>query len=373
MSTVVLAPDGFKGTVSGARAARALAAGWLEARPGDRVIERPMADGGEGTLDAFASAVPGARRMPLSVTGPDDREVRASWLLLPPADDAPGGTGVVELASTSGIELLRELRPEDAHTRGFGQAVVAALDHGVSRLVLGIGSSSSTDGGLGLLAALGARAVDRSGRPVPSGLRGLAVVAGIDLSTARALPPGGVIVITDVTSPLGGPHGAAHVFGPQKGLDPAAVVRADLALERLAALIPAVAPDTPGAGAAGGTGFALLAWGARLTPGAEEVALLVGLPGAIEEADAVVTGEGSYDGQSGAGKVPGYVARLSAARSRPVLLAAGRITADADLGPFSRAVSLTRLAGSASAAMAEPERWLRAAGRALASGWHPDS
>jgi glycerate 2-kinase len=363
----LVAPDGFKGTVSAARAARALAAGWLDARPGDHVVRRPMADGGEGTLDAFASAVPGARQMPVTVLGPDDREVEACWLLLPAAGDAPGGTGVVELASTSGIELLHGLRPEDAHTIGFGEAIAAALDYGVSRLVLGIGSSSSTDGGLGLLAALGARAVDGDGRPVPPGLRGLAAVAGIDLSTARALPSGGVVVITDVTSPLTGPRGAARVFGAQKGLDAGAIEQADGALQRFAALIPAVPVDADGAGAAGGTGFALLAWGARLTAGAGEVAALVGLPDAIEGADAVVTGEGSYDGQSAAGKVPAYVARLAAARGRPVLLVAGRITEDADLGPFARSVSLTGLAGSADAAMAAPERWLRVAGHTLAA------
>jgi glycerate 2-kinase len=366
VGTVLLAPDGFKGTVSAARAAEALAAGWLDARPGDHVVRRPMADGGEGTLDAFASAVHGAQQMPVTVMGPDGREVAASWLLLPATDDAPGGTGVVELASTSGIDLLHGLRPDDAHTIGFGEATAAALDYGVSRLVLGIGSSSSTDGGLGLLAALGAQAVDSGGRPVPPGLRGLAAVAGIDLSAVRALPPGGVIVITDVTSPLTGPRGAAYVFGPQKGLDAGAIEQADRALERFAALVPAVRADAPGAGAAGGTGFALLAWGARLTAGAEEVAALVGLPDAIDGADAVITGEGSYDGQSAAGKVPAYVARLAAAHGRPALLAAGRITEDADIGLFARSVSLTGLAGSADVAMAAPERWLRGAGCTLA-------
>jgi glycerate 2-kinase len=366
VGTVLLAPDGFKGTVSAARAAEALAAGWLDVRPEDHVVRRPMADGGEGTLDAFASAVPGAHRMRVTVMGPDDREVAAFWLLLPATDDAPGGTGVVELASTSGIELLHGLCPYDAHTIGFGEATAAALDYGVSRLVLGIGSSSSTDGGLGLLAALGAHAIDGNGRTVPPGLRGLADVAGIDLSTVRALPPGGVVVITDVTSPLTGPRGAAHVFGPQKGLDAGAIEQADCALERFAALVPGVHADSPGAGAAGGTGFALLVWGARLAAGAEEVAALVGLPDAIEGANAVVTGEGSYDGQSAAGKVPAYVARLAAARGRPALLAAGRITEDADVRPFARSVSLTGLARSAGAAMAAPERWLRVAGRTLA-------
>ena len=156
-ATIVVAPDGFKGSITAADAASALAEGWRSERPGDRVLLRPVADGGEGTLDAFAAAVPGAVRMPVVVDGPDGAPVDAAWLLLPATGDAPAGTAVVELASTSGLELLGDRRlPLDADTRGFGQAIAAALDHGVSRLVLGIGSSASTDGGTGLLTALGA-------------------------------------------------------------------------------------------------------------------------------------------------------------------------------------------------------------------------
>jgi glycerate kinase len=366
VTRVVVAPDSFKGTVPAASAARALAEGWRTRRPADEVILRPMADGGEGTIDAIAAAVRGAERIPVTVTGPDGATVVASWLLLPPAPGAPLGVGVVELASTSGIELLGDRRlPDTASTAGFGRAVAAALDAGVPRIVLGIGSSASTDGGIGLLTALGGRFLDAAGDPVPPGAAGLEVLATADLSGLRPLPPAGALVLTDVTNPLVGPWGAAAVFGPQKGMDAAAVARADAGLARLAALVPTVAADTPGAGAAGGSGWALAVWGAQLVPGAREVAAIIGLPAAAASADVILTGEGSYDAQSAAGKVPFFVAAL--ADTARTGLVAGRIAPDADLTPFAASVSLTELAGSTASALTDPLRWLREAGARLAS------
>ena len=371
LHTVVIAPDSFKGTIAAASAADAIGRGWQRVRPHDLVRLLPMADGGEGTVDAFATAVPGAERVPVTVTGPEGTQVEASWVLLPPTDDAPGGTGVVELANTSGIELLgapARLRPLDAHTKGFGEAIAAALSRGVSRLVLGIGSSSSTDGGTGMLAALGARFTDAAGRPVADGGRGLAALVAADLSALPALPPGGVTVLSDVTNPLLGRRGAAAVFGPQKGASPDDVAGLDTALSRLAGLdaFATTDPETPGAGAAGGTGFGLLAWGAELVPGSAAVAELVGLDAAVAEASVVVTGEGSYDGQSAAGKVPAHVAAVARAVGAPVALVAGRIAADADVSGFAATASLTDLAGSGEAAMADAARWLERAGAALA-------
>lgn len=366
--TVVIAPDSFKGTIAAAAAAEAIAAGWRRERPSDGVRLMPMADGGEGTVDAFATAVPGARRMPVTVTGPDGTRVEASWVLLPPTPDAPDGTGVVELASTSGIERLGtppRLRPFEAHTRGFGEAIAAALAHGVSRLVLGIGSSSSTDGGAGMLRALGARFTDASGSPIADGARGLATAAAVDLSRLAPLPSHGVTVLSDVTNPLLGARGAAAVFGPQKGATPDDIAALDAGLARIAALLNAD-PDAAGAGAAGGTGFGLLAWGARLVPGSAAVAELVGLDEVVASAHVVVTGEGSYDGQSAAGKVPAHVGAVAAAAGVPVALVAGRIGTDAGTSGFAATVSLTELAGSADAAMADPARWLTEAGAALA-------
>lgn len=368
MSRIVIAPDSFKGSIGAAAAAAAIAQGWRSVRPSDDLVLLPMADGGEGTLDAFAVAVPEAQRMPVTVTGPDDAPVAASWLLLPPTADAPGGTAIVELANTSGIELLGSsprLRPLDAHTTGFGQAIAAALAHGVSRLVVGIGSSASTDGGAGMLTALGGRITDAAGRPIRQGARGLTDVADVDLTGMTPRPPGGVTVLTDVSSALLGPSGAAAVFGPQKGADTAAIVTLEAGLARFAALVGGD-PARAGAGAAGGTGFALLAWGAALVPGAGSVADLIGLPAAAAAASVVITGEGAFDGQSAAGKVPAHVAALAAGARVPSVLIAGRIAPDADTSAFAASVSLTDLAGSPDAAMSDPARWLAAAGATLA-------
>ena len=359
-----MAPDSFKGTVSAADAAGALVKGWLSVRPGDDVVASPMADGGEGTLDAVAAAVPGAVRVPVTVPGPAGEPVDAHWLRLPGTATAPDGVGVVELAQTSGIELLRgELRPWTASTSGFGRAVAAALAAGVSQLVLAIGSSASTDGGVGLLHQLGARFTDAAGGPIAEGAAGLAHLARVDLGALSPLPPAGVRVLTDVTNPLLGAHGAAAVFGPQKGLDAAGVARADAGLARLAALLPAVDPTAPGAGAAGGTGWALLVWGAELVAGAPAVAALTGLAEAAASAHLVVTGEGSFDAQSAAGKVPAFVAGLAPGRTA---LVAGRLAPEADLSAFVRAVSLTELVGSAEAAMADPVVSIQTAAARLA-------
>lgn len=366
MTRVVLAPDSFKGTITAADAAVALAEGWASAEPTAEFVLRPMADGGEGTVAAFAAAVAGAERVPIVVDGPAGERVETHWLLLPATDDAPNGTAVVDLASTSGIELLEELRPWDADTTGFGQAIAAALDHCVSRLMLGIGSSASTDGGTGMLTALGARFLDAAGEPVARGARGLADIASVDLSGLRSAPD--VRVLTDVTNPLTGPRGAAVVFGPQKGLgvdDISDIGRADAALGALASLL-GLDPQLPGTGAAGGTGGALVVWGAALAPGAVEVGSLIGLADAITDADVVITGEGSYDGQSGDGKVPSYIAALAASGRAQPMLAAGRIADDADTTLFTASVSLTDLAGSPDAAVADPARWLREAGAGLA-------
>lgn len=378
MSTVVVAPDSFKGSASAAAIAGALADGWRSVRAADRIVLAPMADGGEGTLDAFAVAVPGAVRRCVRVEGPDGRAVDASWLEL------PDGSAVVELAETSGIGLLDALAPLDAHTIGFGQAIAAALDSGATRLLLAIGGSASTDAGAGALTALGARLLDAAGRPVLPGNRGLAAVARVDLSGLRALPAGGAHILSDVTSPLLGPTGAAAVFGPQKGASAAEVASLEEGLARFAAAagasvdpgVPgagsarftatgaAVDPATPGAGAAGGAGYGLLLWGATLSAGAAAVGEAIGLPASIASADAVLTGEGRFDSQSAAGKVPEYVSGLARAAGVPAYLAAGSIAAEPT--GFAVSAELAALAGGSAPAIADPLPWARAAGAALA-------
>lgn len=361
MSDIVIAPDSFKGSLAAGAVAQALAEGWRERDSGARIVLKPMSDGGEGTLEAFAVAEPGARRMPVPVVGPDGRGHDAEWLLL------PDGTGVVELASTSGIELLGERRlPWEADSTGFGQAIAAALEHGVPRLVLGIGSSASTDGGLGLLRALGARFTDADGVEVTPGAGGLRHLHAADLTGLRALPAGGATVITDVTNPLLGPIGAAAVFGPQKGLDADGVKAADAGLTRLAQVLGGD-PAAPGSGAAGGAGYALRLWGAALAPGAEAIAGLIGLGAALERAALVITGEGQFDAQSAAGKVPAFVSGLARDAGVGTALVAGRVREGADTSAFIEVVSLTELAGGQAAAIAEPARWLREAGSRLAT------
>jgi glycerate kinase len=362
VSRIVIAPDSFKGTIDAADAAAALARGWTSERPGDEIVLRPMADGGEGTLDAFEASVPGAERLPITVSGPVDGApaVETSWVLL------PDGTGVVELAATSGLALVDPLRPLDAHTAGFGEAIAAALDAGVSRLLLGLGGSASSDGGVGALAVLGGRFLDASGAAIAPGNRGLAELVDAQLDDLRTRPPRGVLIVGDVTNPLLGEFGAAAVFGPQKGADLALVDVIETNLARLARLMPegGSLAGTAGAGAAGGTGFGLLAWGAEMGAGSKLVADAVGLDDAVTGADLVITGEGRFDGQSEAGKAPTEVARIAREAGVPVALAAGAITAEP--ASFAASVSLTDLAGGGDAAMADPEHWLEEAGRALA-------
>ncbi len=401
---VVLAPDSFKGTISAADAAAALAEGWRSVAPDDVLVERPMADGGEGTLAAIARARPDARRMPLRATGPDDRPVEAHWLLLTELDGSR--TGVVELAATSGLTLLAEPLPFDAHTFGLGEAIAAALDADVDRLVIAVGGSASTDGGAGALAALGARLLDADGRPVARGLRGLSAVVSVATDALRPPPAGGAVVLADVDAPHLGPRGTAAVFGPQKGLDSAHHLAADAALAHVSRALCAALPAapradalaaTPGAGAAGGTAFGLLAWGATLTPGAAAIADLLALPDEIAAADLVITGEGRFDAQSAGGKAPALVAALAAAAGAPCALVAGEIAEDAgglaaiavargaatDTGVatalargattdvFASALALSALAGSRDAALTDPARWLRAAGAELARRAQP--
>lgn len=370
---VVLAPDSFKGSIAAAAAVDAFSAGWRSVRPGDALIPHPMADGGEGTLETVAAAVAGATRVPVRVTGPDDRPVDAAWLRL------PDGTALVELAATSGLLLLQTdprdgsavLRPRGAHTLGTGQAIRAAVDAGASRVHVALGGSASSDGGAGIMRALGVRLLDDAGAPILLGNVGLDRLAVLDRSELTPLPHGGIVAWTDVRSPLLGPAGAVAVFGPQKGLAGAEAAAAERALARLAGRIaadpewPPVDPEMPGAGAAGGAGFGLAALGATLRSGAEAVAEVTGLDGAIADADLVVTGEGSFDAQSAQGKVVSLVAEAARRHRVPVALVAGRIAAPT--GDFVRAVALAGLAGPGRDPIREAAALLRSAGAELAS------
>ena len=362
---VLIAPDAFKGTLGAVAAASALAEGWLASRPADLVTRLPLADGGEGTLDVMAAAVPAASWHQDLVTGPVGLPVSSRWL------EFPGRTAVVELAECSGITRLPRgcggepcLAPMTAHTAGLGEVLGHALDRGAARIMVTVGGSASTEGGTGALAALGARFLDTEKRPLPLGGGALAGLAAVDLTGLRPPPDGGVTCLTDVTAPLLGAAGAAAVFGPQKGADPAQVARLEAGLARLAAVLGGD-PDAPGAGAAGGTGYGLAtAWGAELTLGAPQLCRLAGLDRELAAADLVITGEGRFDQTSLTGKICGTVIGAATAAGVPVALVAGQVSGALPEG--IEAVTLAGLAGGAAPALADPVRWLRAAGRRLA-------
>ncbi|MBW3602849.1 MAG: glycerate kinase [Actinobacteria bacterium] len=357
---VVIAPDSFKGGLAAAQVAGALAEGWREVRGADEVVEIPLADGGEGTLDAMDVAVADARRHTVTaVTGPDGRPVDAEYLLLP--DD----TAVVELASSSGLPLMGEPDPLGATTRGMGEVMRAALDAGARRLLVGLGGSSSTDGAAGALSALGLLLLDDDGAPVPDGGAGLARLARVERDGLLDPPSGGVECLTDVDNPLLGPRGAATVFGPQKGASPEQVDLLERALTRFAEVLGGD-PAAPGAGAAGGTAYGLATvWGARLEPGSAAISRAARLRDALGGASLVVTGEGDFDATSRQGKVPGAVLGAATDADVPVAVVAGRVDRSAASG-VTFVVDLSTLAGSAERSREEPLLYLTEAGRILA-------
>jgi glycerate kinase len=321
---VILAPDKFKGSLSAAQAAARLAAGLRRAVPGLAVAAVPVADGGEGTVDAVVAAA-GFRRLRAVVSGPTGRPVTASLAVR-------GTTAVIETAQACGLGRLPDGLPAPltATSYGAGELVGAALDAGCRRIVLGLGGSACTDGGAGLVQALGARLADAGGRSLPPGGAALAGIARLDISALRERLSGAeVIVACDVDSPLLGEHGAAAVYGPQKGAAPRDVDVLDAALTAWArAVATAVGTDEyarrPGAGAAGGLGFAALALlGARLRPGIELLLELAGFADKARGSRLVITGEGSLDGQSLRGKAPAGVARAAARLGVPVIAVSG--------------------------------------------------
>jgi glycerate kinase len=325
---VLVAPDKFRGTLTARQAAEAIETGWRRARPDDVVDLVPMADGGEGTLDALVDAQ-GGRLVATTATGPLGDPVDAAFGIVETTD---GLTGVVESARASGLALLGEGRrdPLRTTTRGTGELILSALSAGARRVVVCLGGSATNDGGVGMAAALGIRFLDVHGRDVTDGGAALLDLARID---GRGQHPAVAVATflgaTDVENPLCGPAGASHVYGPQKGASPDDVFLLDRALAHLAAVVHhdlgIALKDEPGAGAAGGLGFGLLAFcGARLRRGVDVVMEAVDLGGRMEGAALVITGEGSLDTQSLYGKVPAGVIRLGELHSVPVAVLCGR-------------------------------------------------
>ncbi|MET7142606.1 glycerate kinase [Xanthomonas sp. PPL139] len=322
---IVIAPDAFKESLSAAQAAAQIAAGFRSVFPEAEYVLLPFADGGEGTVDALVAGG-GGRRVACTVTGPLGAPVAAEFGL---SED--GGTALIEMAAASGLMLVPPPRrdPRLTGTRGVGELILAALDAGARRLLIGIGGSASNDGGAGMAQALGVRLLDAHGRDLAAGGAALGTLARIALDGLDPrLRDCTIEVACDVDNPLTGPTGASAVFGPQKGATPAMVAQLDAGLQHYAEAIErtlgvAVA-QLPGAGAGGGIGAALVAFlGARLRPGVEIVAQALGLEAHLAGADLLVTGEGRLDGQSAQGKVPVGLARIARRHGVPVLAIAG--------------------------------------------------
>ena len=362
---VVVAPDKFAGTLSAAEAAEAMATGWRQVRPDDETVLVPIADGGEGTIDVVAS-VRGVTRHVAEVADARGRACEAAWLSL------PDGRTLVEAAQAVG---LSGLAPEDrdpltATSYGVGQLIAAAAAEGASEIVTTLGGSATSDGGAGAVTALGHRLLRADGNRLKVGALPLRQLDRVELGPALGTT---VTVACDVNNPLLGPAGAATVFGPQKGAGPDDVPALEAALTLWADVVERDVPGgpwrhLPGAGAAGGLGFALAAFvGARLAPGAATIAELVGFHAAVADADVVITGEGKLDGQTAHGKAPGYVAEQARARGARVLAIAGQITDGAEaladaaraLGPegFDRPAQLCAERAAELATQAVDQRW----------------
>ena len=325
---IVIAPASFTQARAAAEAAAAMARGVRAVVPEADVVELPVSDGGEGFIDAVAASL-GAELRDVDAVDALGRPVTARIAL-------GDGTAVAEMASASGLEIIsaedRDVRASDTH--GVGRLVRAALDAGATRLLLGIGGSATNDGGAGMLVELGARILDADGATIGSTPAELERVASVDLSGLDERLAGlHVDVACDVDNPLLGERGARAVFGPQKGASEEDVAYLDEVLGRWAAASGhEEEASQPGAGAAGGLGFALLAFlDATLQPGIELVSEVVGLADAVKGAELVITGEGSVDAQTLGGKTPAGVAAVARAAGVPTLIVAGRVKADADV------------------------------------------
>ena len=322
---IVIAPQGFKATISGLDAARAIERGVQAALPGAETVLAPVADGGDGTMNALVDGT-GGRVFTSTVTGPLGQPLEAQWGVM-----GDGRTAVIEMALASGLALVPQRRrnPRVTTTAGTGEILREALERGYDRIIVGLGGSATNDGGAGLASALGARFLDSSGNSLPAGGSAL---ARLDRVETEGLHPGlggaTIIAATDVTNPLCGPEGASAIFGPQKGASPDMVRELDAALANYARVI---ARDTgrdvsehPGAGAAGGLGAGLMAFtGATLQSGIDMVCDVLGFNALLEGADLVITGEGRADHSTIFNKAPVGVARHAQAQGVPTVLLAG--------------------------------------------------
>ncbi|SES34565.1 glycerate kinase [Pedococcus cremeus] len=371
---VVLAPDSFKGSVSAAEVAAALARGVRAELPDVEVVEHPIADGGEGTVDAVVRA--GLRRVEATVSGPLGQPVQGAYAVA-------GREAVVELAEAAGLGRLPPSGPSPvtartATTRGVGELVLHAAENGATTVTLGIGGSCTTDGGAGLVTALGARLLTADGRAAGPGGAGLLEAARLDLSRLDPRLRGvRLVVACDVDNPLLGPDGAAAVYAPQKGAGPEDVALLEQGLRRWADVVADATGtdlrDLPGAGAAGGVGFGLAALlGARLQPGAPLLLEATAFHRHLGPDALIVVGEGSFDQQSLRGKGPVAAARLAKVASARVVAVAGRSTVaveDAKAVGVDAVFTLVDLEPDPRRCVAEAARLLEETGRRVGRWW----
>lgn len=360
MARILIAPDSFKGSATSRQVSTALALGWQEVRGADLIESAPFADGGEGTLDCIESVAPYSERIPITVQGATGFEHGATWLLV------NGDTAVIEMAALCGITTLTELDPLGAHSFGLGQAIKNALnDSRVNEILVAVGGSASTDGGIGALVALGFNFLDKDGAAVTLGGGSLTEIVSIIKPVDLHTPLRGIKILVDVQSPLVGVSGAAHVFGPQKGADAGHVELLEKGLSHL--LKVSGVDDQPGFGAAGGVSFGLSTFlSATIVSGVEMIAELIGLEEKIKASDCVITGEGSFDSQSFSGKAVGHVIEKSAHFNRPLLIVCGVNKNELS----EQIVSLINLAPDIDSAMSQSEQWLYEAGKELASAFN---
>lgn len=324
---IVIAPDSFKESLTAMAVASEIEAGFREIFPDADYRKLPVADGGEGTVQAMIDAS-GGKLVALKVTGPLGDEVAAFYGLM-----GDGQTAVIEMAAASGLELVPPAQRNPLLTTSFGtgQLIRHALDAGARRFVLGIGGSATNDGGAGMLQALGGRLLDASGADLAAGGAALNLLERIDLSGLDARIKDCVFdVACDVNNPLVGPQGASAIFGPQKGATPEMVAQLDNNLRHYAHIIARDlhydVAEVPGAGAGGGIGAGMMVFlGGRLRPGSEIVTDAVGLDAAVSDADLVITGEGRIDGQTIQGKTPVGVARVAQRHGKPVIAISGSL------------------------------------------------
>ncbi len=368
---VLIAPDKFKGTLSALEVAMHLEAGLHAAQPGLRTVTVPVADGGDGTVDAAVAA--GFARITVPVTGPTGQLIKAAIAVR-------GPSAVIEVAVASGLASLPGGRPDPlgATSRGTGELVGAALDRGCTEVVLGVGGSACTDGGAGMLQALGARLRDATGDELAPGGAALATLDHVDLDGLdQRLRQVRIVLASDVDNPLLGPRGAARVYAPQKGASPADVAVLESALRRWAAALDPDAARLPGAGAAGGIGYAALTvLAAQRRPGIDVLLGLVGFADKLAGARLVVTGEGSLDEQTLHGKAPAGVAAVARSAGVPVVAVCGRqlLTDEAlaDAGILS-AYALIGIEPDVARCMAEPGPVLQRLAATIAGDWLLDN